>query len=81
MSEVTDLVMPVLQRIQADMAALRAKTDDIASVSAETREDVGELRRFITYAMGLTSQQMVRIEEMEKRFEAMSVELKALRPT
>jgi chromosome segregation ATPase len=66
MSEIKDMVLPMLQSIQTEQRALRARVDGIAENVAETKDDVEAIKGYITYQMGLTSQNQSNIEDIKK---------------
>jgi hypothetical protein len=71
MSEVTDLVLPILQKIQKDLSdtrtGLEAKINDIAERQLEQREMLEEMKGFMTFHMGITMQHMSDIADIKKR--------------
>ena len=68
MSEVTDLVMPVLQKIQQEMSSLRSKVDDIAERQLEQGEALDDLKRYVTFHMGITMQHASDISDIKAKF-------------
>jgi hypothetical protein len=74
MSEVTDLVMPVLQKIQQDMSDMRrgleAKINDIAERQVEQGEALDDLKRYVTFHMGFTMQHASDISYIKTRLAA-----------
>lgn len=56
MSETTDLVLPILKAMQSELAALRAKLDDVASAQLAQGDRFDKLEGYITYHMGQTFQ-------------------------
>ena len=66
MSEIRDMVVPLLQNIQAEQKALRARVDGIAENVVELKDEFDTIKGYITYQMGLTSQQQVQIEDIRK---------------
>jgi hypothetical protein len=67
MSEVTDLVLPILQRMQSEMSGLRAKVDDIAERQLEQGEMLEEMKGYMTFHMGITMQHMSDLADIKKR--------------
>lgn len=70
MSEVTDLVMPVLQKIQQELSSLRGKVDDIAERQVEQGETLDDLKRYVTFHMGITMQHASDISDIKTRLAA-----------
>jgi len=75
MSEVTDLVMPILQKIQQDLSdtrrGLEAKINDIAERQLEQGEKIDELKHYMTLHMGVTMQHSLDIGEIKTRLTAL----------
>ena len=57
MSEVTDLVMPVLQKVQTELTRLNGKADNIAEEQLRHGERLESIERYMIFHMGLTTQQ------------------------
>lgn len=78
MSEVVDLVMPVLQRIQQDMTDMRrgleAKINDIAERQLEQGETLDEVKRYMAYHMGITFQHSADIADIKSRLSTLEKE-------
>lgn len=70
MSEVTDLVMPILQKIQQELSSLRGKVDDIAERQLEQGEALDDLKRYVTFHMGFTMQHASDISDIKSRLTA-----------
>ena len=70
MSEVTDLIMPVLQKLQQEMVGLRAKVDDIAERQLEQGETLDDMKRYMTFHMGVTMQHSSDIADIKTRMTA-----------
>jgi hypothetical protein len=68
MSEVTDIVLPILQRIQSDVAELKRDLSDtkrdLAGKMDVLTERMEEFEGFFTYSMGLTSQHKLAITRL-----------------
>jgi hypothetical protein len=87
MSEVTDLVMPVLQRIQADLADVKRvlalhseKHDDHTRRFEEHSRRFDDMEIYIAYETGLSAQNKVDLQAIRKRVEAVEKRLTALEP-
>lgn len=66
MSEISDLVMPVLQKIQKDVADGFRRTDvnlhGIAEDQLRHREKLDAIEGYLTFHMGLTTRQQADID-------------------
>lgn len=83
MAEPEDAVLPILRKIQDDIASsrrsvearitgLEAKINDVAETVLETLGEISELNRRMTYHMGVTMKH-------DHRFATIEDEVKALR--
>ncbi len=66
MSEIKDMVMPMLKSIQSEQRAMRARVDGIAENVAESKDDLDTIKGYITYHMGLTTQNQSDISDLRK---------------
>jgi polyhydroxyalkanoate synthesis regulator phasin len=66
MSEIKDMVMPMLKSIQTEQRATRARVDGIAENVAEAKHDLDTIKGYITYHMGLTTQNQSDIADLRK---------------
>ena len=64
MSEVTDLVMPVLRKIQNELASLRAKVNDVAETTLRSEQRLEALETYTTYDLGMIGRHAVELEEV-----------------
>jgi hypothetical protein len=71
MSEVTALVMPILQKIQADLA-------DMKRVQAEHTEKFEEIEIYLAYATGLASQNKADVRSVKSEIRTIKQRLEAL---
>lgn len=55
MSEVKDLVMPMLKGIQGKLTGVESKLNEVAATTQKTAEKVEELEGLITFHLGLTT--------------------------
>ena len=53
MSEITDVVLPILQRIQADLGQVKADVGDLKSDVTEQREILERMQGYVTFTVGL----------------------------
>jgi polyhydroxyalkanoate synthesis regulator phasin len=66
MNEIKDMVVPMLQGIQTELKVLRARADTNAEDMAEVKDDLDVMKGYITYHMGLTSQNQSDITDLRK---------------
>ena len=66
MADNRDLVLPILQKMQADMTALRAKVDDIAEGVTAARDEIGDLKTFVTFHVGRTTETESIVDSLRK---------------
>jgi hypothetical protein len=82
MSEIKDMVVPMLQKLQQDMATnfkwIDAKVTSISETVLETKEEVEAVKGYITYQMGLTSQHQTLIDAMRKEMADLKRRVSAL---
>jgi hypothetical protein len=81
-SEIKDMVVPLLQKLQQDVAAgfkrVDAKVTNIAENVAEVKDDAEAIKGYVTYQMGLTSQQQSHIEDIRKEIADLKSRMAAL---
>ena len=75
MSEVTDVVLPVLQKIQAEISSMRASLNEVRVTQVEQSEKLDELSRYFTVMFGHVSRHEIDIDEMRKRLKAVEAKL------
>ena len=56
MSEVTDIVLPILQRIQTELADLKRQVISLDGRVDAMSESFAKIESYITYSLGLISQ-------------------------
>jgi len=71
MAEPIDVIMPVLQRIQSDVAELKR---DVTRVN----DKLTEMNGYISFNLGITSRHTFEIEAIRKEGEAVKRRLQAL---
>jgi len=65
-SEIKDMVMPMLKSIQTEQRAMRARVDGIAENMAEIKDDLDVIKGYTTFHMGLTTQNQSDIADLRK---------------
>ena len=78
MSEVKDLVMPVLQRMQADLADVKRDLDEVKRVQAEHTGRFEEIEIYLAYATGLASQNKADVRSVKSEIRTIKQRLQAL---
>ena len=71
MSEVTDLVMPILQKIQADLA-------EVKRVQAEHSQRFEDMEIYLAYATGIETQNKQDLRNVKDEIRNMKQRLEAL---
>ena len=66
MSEATDLIMPVLRNIQQEIAGLKTDVRDLKADSTAQQELMEGIKTYITYTIGLHSENKVDIETLNQ---------------
>ena len=70
MSEVTDLIMPVLQDLSDIRRGLEAKINDIVERQLEQGETLDDMKRYMTFHMGVTMQHSSDTADIKTRMTA-----------
>jgi hypothetical protein len=82
MSEIRDLVMPVLQKIQLDQAEFRRETKGVLADHTAKLNELGEtmeaLSGYITYQMGITMQNQSDIKDLQEQMRDLTGRVTAL---
>jgi hypothetical protein len=65
MAEPIDVILPILQRIQADVAALGRKVDAQGEVLARHGEKLDAIEGYLTYQLGITSRTIADVEVLK----------------
>ena len=84
MSEVTDLVMPVLQKIQQDMQDMRRGVEGRISGLSDKMDGLASrmdaFEGYFTYTMGLTSRNTADIEVVREEMKELRRQFAAVDP-
>jgi hypothetical protein len=75
MSEVTDIIVPILQRIQADIGDLKHKVDLLTERMDHMTERMDAFEDYFTYTMGLTQQHTLDIKRLRTEVAAIKARL------
>ncbi len=82
MPEPTDAVLPVLQRIQSDLAdarrSLETKINNVAEMTLHNSEKLEAIEGYVTYQMGMTTQNQADVEALKKEIIGIKKRLDAL---
>ena len=77
MPEPIDAIMPILQRIQADISAIRGRLDDMGEQLFANTSKLEAIEGCMTYHMGLTSRQGSDIEHIQAEMKAIQTRIAA----
>ena len=80
MSEIVDLVMPVLQAIQARLGTIERDLADVKQVQAEHGAKLEELEIHLAYLTGIESQNRFDLQAIKKRIKEAEERVSALDP-
>jgi predicted nucleic acid-binding Zn-ribbon protein len=78
MSEVKDLVMPMLKGIQAKLTGVEAKLNDVAKTTLKTEQKVEDLEGLMTFHLGLTTGHKHDIQSLKAKIAAFEKRLAAV---
>jgi hypothetical protein len=70
MSEVTDLVLPILQKVQTDLAEMKRDLAEVKRVQAEHGQRFEDLEIYLAYATGLASQSKADVRSVKSEIRA-----------
>ena len=56
MSEVTDIVVPILQRLKTDVGDLKRNSDKLEALVEAMADRLDKIESYVTYSLGLISQ-------------------------
>lgn len=74
----TDLVMPVLQKIQTDLADLKRDVSSVREILVGHGEKLDELEIYTAYETGIGSQNKADLQDIRKKIKAMEQRLSVL---
>jgi phage shock protein A len=63
---VEDMIIPMLREMRAELGALRGKVDDIAETVVATREELADLKAFVTFHVGRTTETEAIVDGLRK---------------
>ncbi len=78
MSEITDVVLPILQRIQADVAGLKSDVSDLKSDTLDSREILERMQSYVTFTVGLHGENRADIQAIQADLADLKTRLAAL---
>lgn len=81
MSEVTDLVLPVSQRMQSDLADIKRTLADHGVLLETHSQKFEELEIYTAYETGLGTQNKADLQAIKKTIKAMEQRLNAIEVT
>jgi hypothetical protein len=65
MPEPTDVILPILQRIQTDVAALNRKVDAQGTTLAQHTNKLDAIEGYLTYQLGITTRTIADVEALK----------------
>ena len=65
MSEITDVVLPILQKIQADIAGLKTDVSDLKGDTQDSREILERMQGYVTFTVGLHGENRADIQAIQ----------------
>ena len=65
MPEPTDAILPILQRIQADIATLGRKADAQSDTLVEHGKKLDAIDGYLTYQLGISSRTIADVENLK----------------
>jgi len=77
-SEVRDIVLPILQRMQADLGELKRDVAAIKQTLAGHTQKLEEMEIYIAYETGLSSQNKADLQTIKGKIKAVEDRLKRL---
>jgi len=75
MSEVTDLILPILQGTQSDIADLKRDVGSLRTDFGELTERMDSFEDYFTYTIGLPQQNKADIKRMRSEIAAIKAQL------
>ena len=78
MSEIKDLILPILQRMQGDLSELRRDVTGVRQTLAEHTQKLDELEIYMAYETGLGTQNKADLQAIKKTIKAMEERLSAI---
>ena len=75
MSEVTDLIMPVLKRVQADISDIKTSQRGLETKVDRLVERMDAFEGYFTYTMGVTAQHKVDIAVLQSQVKELMARL------
>ena len=64
MSEVTDIIVPILQRLQTDVGDLKRKSDKLETLIEAMSSQLDKVESYVTYSLGLISQNKADVDRL-----------------
>lgn len=74
MSEITDIVLPVLQKLQAEISAIRASLNEVRVTQLEQAEKLDDLNGYVTGALGYIGRHEIDLVEMKRAMKELATE-------
>lgn len=77
----TDMIVPMLQKMQADLSHVRLKVDSLDARVGNVERQLEAFGPYITYTVGLHAQDRVDIDRHEQEISEIKQRLKTLEDT
>lgn len=78
MAEPADVIVPILQRIQADIGRLDRKVDQANETLVHHSEKLEAIEGYLTYGLGLTARNSADIETLKSEIDDIKKRVDAL---
>ena len=78
MSEPLDVIVPILQRIQADLTDMRKDISAVRHDVEIVKDDMELVKGYVTYSMGISAQNRADIESIQKEVSDLRVRLERM---
>lgn len=78
MAEPTDVIVPILQRIQGDVAEVRRDVAEVKRAQEEHGEKLDAIEGYLTYQLGITSRHDADVEALKEQIAEVKRRLKTL---
>jgi methyl-accepting chemotaxis protein len=81
MSEITDVVVPILQRIQAELSELKRKVEGMETLVEAMSDRMDKIESYVTYSLGLISQNKADLDRQGRSLLEIARRVEALEKT
>lgn len=81
MSEVTDIILPIVQRIQTEIGELKRKSDKLETLVEAMSGNMEKIESYVTYSLGLISQNKADLDRQGRSLLEIGRRVEALEKT